>query len=88
MWRVALRYRPDVLPAPYWQIAQCWDLHGQSAIRPIKVERKNPKRKRLIMLSIIPIAKGTMLNPRRILEVTLACMSEAEKIRLVREGLA
>lgn len=83
MWRVALRYRPGM-----WRVAQCWDMRGQRASTLVKVERKNPKRKRLILISVMPYDKGACMNPRRILDATLACMTDTEKLRLIGEGVA
>lgn len=94
MWRVALRYRPGSHPPnvqhfmPQWQVVQCWSCRGQRAYDPVKVERKNAARKRLILLSPLPLQKNIWINPMLILCEFLSSIPDAEKLRLVREGLA
>lgn len=88
MWRVACRYRPNDDYAQQWLVVQSWSVRGQTTYKPVKVERKNPRRKRLILLAPMRIHKGQFINPATILRSMLASMPNTEKLRHIREGLA
>lgn len=92
MWRVALKMRPDsrhpLAPKPRWRVVQCWNVREEWASRLVKVERKNPRRKRLLLLAPWPVSTDLPIDPADILTAMLREMPESEKLRLVREGLA
>jgi hypothetical protein len=82
VWRVAFRYR-----AGAWQAVQCWALRKQATLNLVKVERKNPRRKRVILVSACRFEKNEHVSPRVVLELTLRLMAPNEKLRQIREGL-
>lgn len=101
MWRIALKMRPDAVAqqrapfnpdavpvSPRWRVVQCWNVREEWASRIVKVERKNPRRKRLLLLAPWPVSTDLPIDPAVILQAMLSAMPESEKLRLVREGLA
>lgn len=97
MWRVAMKMlpeagrpltAPDAAPCfPRWRVVQCWQVPEQWASRVVKVERKNPRRKRLLLLAPWPVSTDLPVDPAVILKAMLADIPEAEKVRLLQEGL-
>lgn len=92
MWRIAMRLRPEVqaprIPGtpqvyPRWRVVQCWHVRGQQAFNLVKVERKNPARKRLILISPFRLLKGSTFDPLTILEESLRMIPQAQKLRLI-----
>lgn len=86
MWRVALKRIPGE-HLPRWHVVQCWHTRGQETFNLVKVERKNPRRKRLILAAPWPVSRDLPIDPAVILKAMLAEMPDEEKAKLAREGM-
>lgn len=77
MYRVALQYDPPLDAGPLtfrgaWHVVKCWNVHDDWASRAVDIDRRTPKRKKLRLLTPWRLEIGRVINPREILEGTLA----------------